>query len=37
MCTWSVLATMSTPLVSRSKRCTMPGRVGPPAVLRWSK
>ena len=33
----SVFATMMTPLVSRSSRCTMPGRVGPPAALKFLK
>ena len=31
---WSCRATRIAPLVSRSKRCTMPGRNGPPLLLR---
>ena len=31
---WSCRATRIAPLVSRSKRCTMPGRSGPPLLLR---
>ena len=36
-CAWSFLATTITPLVSRSSRCTMPGRVGPPRPLSGPK
>ena len=31
---WSCRATRIAPLVSRSRRCTMPGRNGPPLLLR---